>query len=99
MQHHRTAFAVLALLLTTSAAACGGGEPPRVEQEEPPHTSIVTAGDIASCWWRSDEGTARLLDGIGGVVAPLGDLVYSSGTASQFARCYDPTWGKYKKRT
>lgn len=77
-------------------AACGGDEP---FSGPPPHTSIVAAGDIAGCWWRSDEATARLLDHIGGVVAPLGDDVYGDGTARQYARCYDPTWGRHKART
>ncbi|HEU4557351.1 MAG TPA: metallophosphoesterase [Longimicrobium sp.] len=98
MQQHRTAIISLGLLLAAALAACGG-EAPRVTREELPHTSIVTAGDIASCWWRSDEGTARLLDRVGGVVMPLGDLVYSSGTVRQFADCYDPTWGRHKERT
>jgi hypothetical protein len=76
-------------------AACGGGS----ENGPPPHTSLVAAGDIASCWWRSDEATARLLDHIGGVVASLGDNVYQDGSAGQFAKCYDPTWGRHKDRT
>ena len=82
---------VLALL-----AACGGDDQ---FHGPPPHTSIVAAGDIAGCWWRSDEATARLLDHIGGVVAPLGDVVYSDGTAKQYARCYGPTWGRHRART
>jgi acid phosphatase type 7 len=76
-------------------AACRGD---RVQGAQP-HTSLVAAGDIASCWWRSDEATARLLDHIGGVVASLGDNVYQSGSAGQFARCYGPTWGRHKART
>jgi hypothetical protein len=28
-----------------------------------------------------------------------GDNVYPDGTATQYRNCYDPTWGKYKKRT
>jgi 3',5'-cyclic AMP phosphodiesterase CpdA len=59
----------------------------------------VAAGDIAGCWWRSDEATARLLDHIGGVVMPLGDAVYQDGSVQQFDRCYAPTWGRHKART
>ncbi len=29
----------------------------------------------------------------------LGDNAYPSGTAAQFAQCYDPTWGRHKSRT
>jgi hypothetical protein len=32
-------------------------------------------------------------------VFTLGDSVYPDGTRKQFRDCYDPTWGKYKKRT
>ena len=28
-----------------------------------------------------------------------GDNVYESGTASQFANCYKPSWGRHKGRT
>jgi len=86
-----------ALCLLLAATAACGGEPKR--EGPPPHTSVVAAGDIAGCWWRSDEATARLLDHIGGVVMPLGDDVYSAGTAAQFRDCYGPTWGRHKART
>jgi hypothetical protein len=36
---------------------------------------------------------------IPGTVFTLGDNVYPDGTRAQFRNCYDPTWGKYKKRT
>jgi hypothetical protein len=77
-------------------AACRGDQR---AAGRPPHTTLVAAGDIAGCWWRGDEATARLLDHIGGVVAPLGDNVYQNGSAAQFADCYGPTWGRHKART
>lgn len=64
-----------------------------------PHTSLVAAGDIAGCWWVSDESTARLLDHIGGTVAALGDLAYQNGSEGDFRRCYGPTWGRHRART
>jgi hypothetical protein len=80
----------------TALAACSGGG----DERETPRTSMLAAGDIASCWWRGDEATARLLDAVPeGVVAPLGDLVYQDGTRAQFARCYGPTWGRHRERT
>jgi len=60
---------------------------------------LVAAGDIASCTSTGDEATAALLDNIHGTIAALGDNAYDSGTASEFANCYDPTWGRYKGRT
>jgi hypothetical protein len=61
--------------------------------------TFVGAGDIASCSSTGDEATANLLDGISGTVFTLGDNAYESGTATEFANCYDPTWGRHKTRT
>ena len=61
--------------------------------------TLVGAGDIARCDDRSDRNTARLLGKIRGTVFTLGDNAYPDGTRAQFRDCYDPTWGKYKKRT
>jgi Big-like domain-containing protein/calcineurin-like phosphoesterase family protein len=60
---------------------------------------MVGAGDIASCNSDGDEATALLLDNIAGTVFTLGDNVYDSGLASEFANCYDPAWGRHKART
>jgi hypothetical protein len=63
-------------------------------------TTLVGAGDIAGCSSENRDGaTARLLDRIPGTVVALGDSVYPYGTAENFRNCYDPTWGRYKKRT
>jgi alkaline phosphatase len=61
--------------------------------------TLVGAGDIASCSQTNDSATAKLLGNIPGTVYTLGDNVYPSGTADRFRKCYDPTWGKYKRRT
>ncbi|MBW3576739.1 MAG: metallophosphoesterase [Actinobacteria bacterium] len=60
---------------------------------------LVGAGDIASCESSGDEATAALLDEIDGTVATFGDNVYDRGTATEFARCYDPSWGRHRHRT
>jgi hypothetical protein len=60
---------------------------------------LVGAGDIAGCNGAGDEATAALLDGIPGTVVTVGDNVYESGTAAEFASCYDPSWGRFKART
>lgn len=90
---HTRAAALLAAAFLSALAAC---ERPGAPAE---HTSMVAAGDISGCYWRGDEVTARLLDGIGGVVAVLGDAVYPDGSDKEFARCYDPTWGRHLERT
>jgi len=62
---------------------------------------LVGAGDIASCASTGDEATANLLDNIAGTVFTLGDNVYDNGTATEFANCYGPSWGRtgIKSRT
>jgi Calcineurin-like phosphoesterase len=63
---------------------------------------FVGAGDIASCARTGDEATAKLLDDIvegapsTTTVFTTGDNAYESGTASEFANCYDPSWGRPK---
>lgn len=60
---------------------------------------LVAAGDIASCSSGGDEKTASLVETIAGTVLAVGDLAYDSGSAKDFATCYDPSWGKFKDRT
>lgn len=60
---------------------------------------LLAAGDIASCSSSGDEATANLLDGLKGTVATLGDNAYENGSVTDFANCYDPTWGRAKART
>jgi hypothetical protein len=61
--------------------------------------TVLAAGDIAGCDTSGDEATAALLDRLPGTVVTLGDHAYEFNTASDFANCYDPTWGRHKART
>lgn len=60
---------------------------------------LLAAGDIADCNSSGDEATASLLDGQAGSIVTTGDNVYESGTDTEFANCYGPTWGRHKART
>ena len=60
-------------------------------------TTLIAAGDIASCRSSGDERTAALVARIPGTVAVLGDAVYESGTAQEFRDCY--SWGRFRGRT
>lgn len=109
----RLAAAVLAVACAHCGGAPTGGTgvPPSVVVPPDPPVPIPTptpapvpaqifvgAGDIAMCDANS-EATAKLLDGIGGTVFTLGDNAYTSGTADEYRRCYEPTWGRHKSRT
>jgi PKD repeat protein len=60
---------------------------------------LLAAGDIGDCTRSGDEATAALLDTLAGIVVPLGDNAYETGTPTEFATCYDPNWGRQKGRT
>ena len=61
---------------------------------------LVGAGDIATCGQlEGAEATAKLIDHIPGTVFAVGDLAYPDGSDEQFAKCYGPTWGRFKDRT
>ncbi|MFG1652465.1 DNRLRE domain-containing protein [Micromonospora sp. NPDC049275] len=75
------------LVVTTGTTTPPSGDP-----------VLVGAGDIATSG-SGDTATAALLDGISGTVFTTGDNVYDSGTPSQFASYYEPTWGRHKART
>lgn len=94
MTQLRTARGPAAALALVALAACADLRPPVDDS-----WSLVAAGDIASCWWGTDEMTARLLDRTGGVVLALGDNVYQDGTEAQFKNCYGPNWGRHLDRT
>jgi len=61
---------------------------------------LVGAGDIASCDdLAGAEATAKLIEKIPGTVFAVGDLAYPDGSDENFAKCYNPTWGRFKDRT
>ncbi len=59
---------------------------------------FVGAGDIATCLKTSDDATASVLDGIAGTVYTVGDNAYPNGSTSDYANCFNPTWGRHKDR-
>ncbi len=75
--------AIVLLLVALRAAPARAADP-----------VIIAAGDIASCSSTGDSATAALLDTLAGTVLTLGDEAYDSGTSTQFAECYGPTWGR-----
>jgi hypothetical protein len=99
--------AILYILLLTASAH---GQSPSNAKQTPATKNatassgsvafLVGAGDIASCddLWGA-QATAKLLDNIPGTVFAVGDLAYPDGSDEQFAKCYGPTWGRFKDRT
>ena len=92
-------------LLAAAAAvvsACSGATGPSGPGQPPPPPGLAIlagAGDIAECSSPGAEATAQLLDRISGTVFTAGDNAYPNGSAAQFRDCYDPSWGRHKRRT
>jgi parallel beta-helix repeat protein len=64
-----------------------------------PVVTVLAAGDIASCAGSGEEKTAALVAANSGTVITLGDNAYESGSAAEFANCYNPSWGEFLGRT
>jgi hypothetical protein len=87
----------LALMAAPAAAASGASY------------TVYAAGDIARCKhpdprWSGAAATAALVEGQlradpQSAVLSLGDHTYPKGAASEFERCYGPTWGRFRERT
>lgn len=84
----RDSFDVDSVMLYRSQTAPPAGDP-----------SILAAGDIASCASNGDEATAAVVSQYPTLpVLTTGDNVYEGGTATEFANCFNPTWGAFKSR-
>jgi len=62
---------------------------------------LVGAGDIVQCdqhEFDSSQATANLLDSIPGTIFAVGDLVYPDPSGDYFAKCWAPTWGRFRDR-
>jgi hypothetical protein len=87
--------------ISASAGGKSGSSSITVPAPPPPPGSevLVGAGDIAVCGSTGDDATANLLVGISGTVFTLGDNAYPNGSTSDYANCYDGSWGRVKART
>jgi hypothetical protein len=91
---------VLAVLFLGATTLGYGAVIPAAGDASKSDPVLVGAGDIASCEdLAGAEATAKLIDGIPGTVFAAGDLAYPDGSDEQFAKCYGPTWGRFKDRT
>jgi hypothetical protein len=89
----RVAVALVALACAVAFATCGG------DQGRPREAVLLAAGDIGDCETQGDEATARLLDAHpSATIAVLGDVAYQHGSASDFERCFTPSWGRFRAR-
>ena len=79
---------------TGSPAATPGQSPGSSESE----AILLAVGDIGYCGDNNDDLVGQLAASLPGTVALLGDIAYAKGSASDFANCFDPTWGPLRDR-
>jgi hypothetical protein len=60
--------------------------------------TVYAVGDIGTCSGSGDTLTGNLLDGTLDPILVLGDIAYQNGSASDFANCFAPPWGRHKSR-
>jgi calcineurin-like phosphoesterase family protein len=88
------------LVMLSLAYSCSGPTGPDPPPPPPgPGEVFVGAGDIGWCGLEGSRLTAALLDGIPGTVFTAGDNAYPLGSRDDYARCYEPSWGRHKSRT
>src|SRR6266545_2401177 len=88
----------LCFVACTVAIGCSEGTDP-LDDPLSVQQTLIAVGDVASCSSQGDEATAAIVDGIPGTIILAGDIVYESGTTSEFGNCYDPSWGRHRART
>lgn len=85
---HRAAAVIIAALALGTEASAG--------------LKVYAAGDIADCPGAAAESDAARVAQLIPADAPvlvLGDAAYPMGDSATFARCYEPTWGRFRART
>ena len=75
-------------------------EPTAGTDTPPGSVTVLAAGDIGRCDGEDDEATAGIAEQFpDATILALGDLAYDRGSAEEFQRCYDPSWGPFDERT
>jgi len=93
-----TMLAILLLGACGGGGGGGGGPPPEST------FTVAVAGDIADCDGNGPVAasayakTAALVTPWDVVVLTLGDTTYPIGAPTEFATCFNPTWGAFKDR-
>jgi hypothetical protein len=99
--HAYAAIGTYALSLTGRASTGTTANDTATVIVEAPGTPqvLIGAGDIGECGLVHARRIAAIIDTIPGTVFTLGDNAYPKATATDYANCYAPTWGRFKKRT
>jgi len=86
---------------SASAGTANPTLPPAANPDasDAPTITLTGAGDIGDCGRDGAGRTADLLGRQSGWFFTAGDNAYADGSASDYRRCYAPTWGRFLDRT
>jgi hypothetical protein len=82
----------------TPSAPAASGSPGATPGSSKSEAILLAVGDIGYCGASNDEHVGQLAASLPGTIALLGDIAYNDGSASDFANCFDPTWGPLRDR-
>jgi hypothetical protein len=84
---------------TPSAAAQGSNSTgPTPSGSAGEGATLLAVGDIGSCNASNDDLVGKLAASLPGTVALIGDIAYETGSARDYANCFNPTWGSLLDR-
>ncbi|MEO5579141.1 MAG: metallophosphoesterase [Gemmatimonadaceae bacterium] len=90
---------LVALILAFAGIVCTRSDSTAPPEELAAAETLIAVADIAACDSQGDEATGKLVDTIPGTIIIAGDIAYESGSAREFADCYEPSWGRHRSRT
>jgi hypothetical protein len=82
----------------SAPAATPTSSPAATPGSSPSEAILLAVGDIGYCGAANDDHVGQLAATLPGTIALLGDIAYDDGSASDFANCFDPTWGPLRDR-
>ena len=83
---------------SSSSAATAGASQTGAPSGAGGEAILLAVGDIAYCGGSADEQVGHLAARLPGTIALLGDNAYDHGSAADYAKCFDPTWGGFLER-
>src|SRR5688500_2279460 len=95
----RTVIIAAAIVLSLPVSRCAESTGAADEPVIVPRENLIAIADVAACDSQGDESTAALVETMAGTIIMAGDIAYEMGTADEFTRCYDSSWGRLKSRT
>jgi hypothetical protein len=82
----------------TPSTAVGSASTGPTPSGSPEEATLLAVGDIGYCNGLNDDLVGKLAASLPGTIALLGDNAYGDGSATDYANCFNPTWGSLLNR-